>query len=684
MFVSSLFKYGYKHDSSENISCIPNNEERYISFSKKISVDTYTNKKGELKNLMYEIRFLDSFAFMASSIESLATNLKDKCNDIKELRKIFKNTSDYFIDDEQFKLMIRKGVYPYDYINNYDKLTYYTSYLPDIIEFNNKLNKSTCSIEDYEHAQNVYKKFQCTRFLDYHNIYLKSDVLLLSDIWDNFRKINYFNYELDTAYYYTCPGLSFDAMLKHTKIELELLTDLNMFKMVESGIRGGISQISHRHAKANNKYMSTYDETKEDSYIIYLDANNLYGYSMLQHMPIGKFEWNNEEWITDKILNLDDKGETGYLFDVNISYPVELHDKFNQYPPLPINMSIKKEYLNEWQQEDYHESKIKKLCCTLLPKNNYVVNYRYLKTALSLGCKLEKVNKVLQYKQSNFMASYIMKNTQLRTKAKNDFEKDYYKLMNNSVFGKTMENVRNRINFRLITTEKEAFNVKGTNLKRFTIFDENLVGLHMQRLEIKLCKPIYLGQNILDDAKDLMYKFHYNFMLEKVERQNIDLLFTDTDSLCYHIRKTDIFEIIKNNKDLFDLSDYPKEHELYDPTNKKVIGKFKNESIKQINEFVGLRAKLYSFTVAGETKCKNRCKGIKKSVVKNEIKTKDYIDTLYTHEPKHVEQNGIRSYGHELYSETQHKVALSCRDDKVYICNNNINTYSIGHHLITK
>ena len=173
-------------------------------------------------------------------------------------------------------------------------------------------------------------------------------------------------------------------------------------------------------------------------------------------------------------------------------------------------------------------------------------------------------------------------------------------------------------------------------------------------------------------------------MLEKVERQNIDLLFTDTDSLCYHIRKTDIFEIIKNNKDLFDLSDYPKEHELYDPTNKKVIGKFKNESIKQINEFVGLRAKLYSFTVDGETKCKNRCKGIKKSVVKNEIKTKDYIDTLYTHEPKHVEQNGIRSYGHELYSETQHKVALSCRDDKVYICNNNINTYSIGHHLITK
>ena len=135
----------------------------------------------------------------------------------------------------------------------------------------------------------------------------------------------------------------------------------------------------------------------------------------------------------------------------------------NQYPPCPENISIKKEYLNEWQKTDYNESKITKLCCTLLPKNNYVVNYRYLKLALSLGVKLEKVNRVLQYDQSDFMAKYIMKNTNLRMQSKNEFEKDYYKLLNNSVFGKTMENVRNRINFRLITTEDEAMRVK--NLK---------------------------------------------------------------------------------------------------------------------------------------------------------------------------------------------------------------------------
>jgi hypothetical protein len=155
-----------------------------------------------------------------------------------------------------------------------------------------------------------------------------------------------------------------------------------------------------------------------------------------------------------------------------------------------------------------------------------------------------------------------------------------------------------------------------------------------------------------------MAKFHYNFLLEHVDRKNINLLFTDTDSFCYHIKETDIFEIMKK-MDEFDISDYSKDHELYDSKNNKVIAKFKNESFKQITEFVGLRSKMYSFSVDGETKCKNRCKGIKSSVVKSEIKTEDYVDTLYTHEPKFIYQNGLRSYEHELYTETQYKKCLS-------------------------
>jgi hypothetical protein len=136
--------------------------------------------------------------------------------------------------------------------------------------------------------------------MDYHNLYLTTDVLLLSDIWENFRSVCYNVYKLDCEYYYTAPSLSYDAMLKHTKIEIELLTDLEMFEFVESGIRGGVSQISKRHAIANNKYMKTYDKSKEDSYIVYLDSNNLYGKSMTEYLPYKDFKWNNEKWTKKK------------------------------------------------------------------------------------------------------------------------------------------------------------------------------------------------------------------------------------------------------------------------------------------------------------------------------------------------------------------------------------------------
>ena len=186
--------------------------------------------------------------------------------------------------------------------------------------------------------------------------------------------------------------------------------------------------------------------------------------------------------------------------------------------------------------------------------------------------------------------------------------------MINSVYGKTMENVRNRISFRLISTEEEALRVK--NLKRFNIFNDNLVGVHIIKKQVKLDKRIYLGHNILDDSKVLMTDFHYNFMLKHIERKNIDLLFTDTDSLCYHIMNQDIFKVIKENKQFFDLSNYPKNHELYDRTNNKVIGKFKNESVKQIKEFVGLRSKLYSFIAENDEHKHNKCKGVKNMLLR--------------------------------------------------------------------
>lgn len=675
LFVKSLFKHGYKHSGrGENITCIPNNEERYISFSKSIKVDEY-EKDGEMKPIMFEIRFLDTIAFMATSIETLAENLNKDCKTIEDKRKVFKNVSKLFHDDRQFELMIKKGVYPYDYIDSYSRL--HETRLPQQKDFYSELYNSEISPEDYQHALHVWYTFDCKTLLDYHNLYLKIDVLLLADIWENFRAVCYNIYKLDCEYYYTAPSLSFDAMLKYTEINLELLTDLDMFEFVERGIRGGISQISKRHAVANNKYIAKYDTSKEDSYIVYLDANNLYGYAMCEYLPVKDFKWNEDTWNSEKISELDDKGEKGYLFSVDLHYPEELHDYFNNYVPCPKNIVIKKSYLNSWQQAEYKESRVSKLCTTFFDKKNYIINYRYLKLVLSLGVQLVKVNKVLEYTQSDFMKKYIMLNTEKRQQSKNDFEKDFYKLMNNSVYGKTMENVRNRINFRLISTEEQAMRVK--NLKRYTIFDGDLVGVHIQKMEVKLNKPIYLGQNILDDSKHLMYNFHYNFMLKNVERDNIDLLMTDTDSLCYHIKRQDIFEIMNNNRSIFDMSNYEKGSFLYDNTNNKVMGKFKNESVKSITEFVGLRAKLYSFTAENDKKKHNKCKGVKSCFVKTELTIDDYRNTLYNRTSKSIKQNNIRSYGHELFTERIEKIALSYNDDKVFFSDDNVHTFNHGH-----
>jgi len=181
-----------------------------------------------------------------------------------------------------------------------------------------------------------------------------------------------------------------------------------------------------------------------------------------------------------------------------------------------------------------------------------------------------------------------------------------------------------------------------------------------------------------------MSDFHYNTIIKNAGRENVNLLFTDTDSLCYHFKGFDIFDFMKNNKQHFDLSDYPKDHALYCPDNKTVIGKFKNEtSEKQIIEFIGLRPKLYSLKT-DDGKEKKTCKGVKKYVVKNKINIDDYRNTLYTHENKEITQNGIRSYGHEIYTESVNKVALSCYDDKIFINDDNISCYSFGHKLISK
>ena len=276
-------------------------------------------------------------------------------------------------------------------------------------------------------------------------------------------------------------------------------------------------------------------------------------------------------------------------------------------------------------------------------------------------------------------------NTNLRAKANNDFEKDFFKLMNNSVFGKTMENIRNRQDIKLISDRDMARKYTAEpNFQHVNIFCENLIAIHMKKTSLTFNKPIYLRLCILDLSKTIMYEFHYNYIKPKYGSK-ANLLYTDTDSLMYEIETEDFYKDISGDvKDRFDTSNFKPNHPSGIPTgcNKKVLGMFKDEVAGGcIEEFVGLRAKLYSYKMY-EGEVSKKCKGVKKSVVEKSITHEDYKTCLFTSKEQLRKMNVIRSYKHEVYTETVNKIALSSDDDKRYILEGVINTLAWGHHKI--
>ncbi|XP_065682280.1 uncharacterized protein LOC136095509 [Hydra vulgaris] len=521
--------------SKEKINCIPINEEKYISFSKEIKVDEFTksykfkgsNKKSEKKvEVKLYLLFLDSYRFMASSLDSLIKN------SIKENYKELEN--------KKLNLLLRKVVYPYEWVDSIDKLN--ETQLPPKESFYSRLNDEGISDEDYLHAQNVWKEFNCETFKDYHNLY----------------------------------------------------------NVADEGIRGGISMVSNRIGTANNKYIENYDESKESTYIQYLDANNLYGWAM----------------------------------KVDLEYPEHLHDVHNDYPLAPERLKI---------------DKVDKLVPNLNHKKNYVIHYENLYLYERLGMKLTKVHRGIKFEESAWLSKYINLNTDLRTKATNDFEKDFFKLMNNSVFGKTIENIEKRVDVRLVSKRKKL-----------------------------------LSMSIL--SKTLVYEFHYDYIKNKYE-DRAKLLYTDTDSLIYEIKTEDFYADIANDiESKFDTSEFNKDHPAVQNgfkvgVNKKVLGMFKDESAgKQIAEFIGLRSKLYSYKIDKEDK--KRCKGVKRNVVKNYITHEDYKDCLMNRKEQMRKMNVIRSHLHDVYTEEINKIALSAEDDKRVIQEDGIHTLAYGHYKL--
>ncbi|CAB0034477.1 unnamed protein product [Trichogramma brassicae] len=427
---------------------LPQTKERYISFVKFM----------EDKRLSF--RFIDSFKFMASSLNNLASYLKQQPTLRKFLAWIMMMRKSNF-SRKKGGVSIRVHLIAREAPRQ--------TALPPPEQFYSSLTDSDISNKDYEHAREVWGSFEISNLGEYSDLYLKTDVLLLVEVFENFRKTCHEAYELDPAHYYTLPGYSWDAMLLYTQVELELLTDVDMLLFVEKGIRGGVSQCCSRFAEANNRYMGEdYNPEKEDVYLMYYDVNNLYGWAMAQYLPYGGFKWDDAK----DYLTLPEDSEYGYILEVDLEYPESLHDSHKDLPLCPEHACPP-------------GSKQRKLLTTLKDKHKYVIHYRSLQQAIRLGVQVTKVHRALKFKQGPWLKSYIDLNTEKRKNSNNDFEKQQYKLCNNAIFGKTMENVRKRIDVKLVSSWDGRYRAEAQiskpNFHSRAIFDENLVAIQLSK-----------------------------------------------------------------------------------------------------------------------------------------------------------------------------------------------------------
>ena len=265
----------------------------------------------------------------------------------------------------------------------------------------------------------------CRCLRDYHNTYLQTDVLLLADVFENFRSTCSKLYGLDPARYCTASGIGWDAALKMTGVELELLHDPDMHLFVEKP-HGGISMISHRYAKANNPHLPEYNSDLPNSYIMYWDANSLYSWAMAQHLPTANFRWlSSEEIEALDITAVADDSDRGYILEVDLDYPSDLHELHNDYPLAPERITVSPDMYSPYQQQHFPAEVSEKLSPNLQSKTNYRVHYRNLKLYLELGMQVTKIRRALAFDQSPWLKPYIDFNIQERSVCTTDFEKAF-------------------------------------------------------------------------------------------------------------------------------------------------------------------------------------------------------------------------------------------------------------------
>ena len=572
VFLHNGSKYDFKllirelcQNSENQLKIIPRTSETFacISFQNFQFIDTYAHLPNSLSNLTDILR---------SGQES-----KDK---------LFKHTRQLYPEESTFLKLLKKGFFPYEYLTGIDVLN--ECKLPEREHFYSSLTKKTITPEQYQHAQSMFTLLKCSNLGEYLEAYLKLDVTLLADVFENFRAINHKLYGLDVAKYLSLPSFSFDAMLLQTKVKLELITDLEQYEFIQKAIRGGISGQYTRYAKANYTTLPDYNETELLTYLHMFDCNSLYAYCLSKKLPVGKFRWLEKNEISNfDIENTGSNTNLGYILEVDLVYPENLHVKHSDFPLAPIKKKIKYDELSPYNQNIQRSSDMKnlfsnaeKLVQTLEDKKNYVIHFELLKLYLKLGLKLTKIHRVLRFEQRAFMKSFIEFNIDRRKAANTEFESNNLKMANNALYGKTIENVFKRRKVRLVNSSEKLlkFSNKPT-FQRVELLDPKIAAVELKNHTVKLDKPIFIGFTVLELAKKVMYQFLYLFLPKNFGMwYTVHPLYSDTDSFLLKIVAKDESvhtpnDIYRVNSKYFDFSNFPATHPLYHTKNskKKVI-----------------------------------------------------------------------------------------------------------------
>ena len=470
---------------------------------------------------------------------------------------------------------------------------------------------------------------------------------------------------INPLYCVSLPGYTWECGLKYTGINLQTLQDRDLILILENIIRGGISSVmGDRCVKS--------DENKK---ILYMDATNFCGHSMIQFLPYDEIEiWHGDpdkywNWL-DEILNTPDDADIGYFLEVDLKYTDDIKEKTKNFPFCPENKIIHRdkyndnEYMKKIKPKNYAKSM--KVICDWTDKKNYLIHYRMLKFYVRHGMVVDKIHELFSFKQSKWLEKYIIFNTEKQNKAKNDFEKDFYKLLNNAFYGKTMENVRNRLGLKLFKKDEYKKIIKYQSKLTFNGIHksyENCDSYVFRKNEVLMDKPIYLGFGVLELSKLHMYETYYDKLQPYFGEKNLYLHYMNTDSFILSVNTKDIIKDLKNLEDIFNFSNLDENHELFSNKNKKVIGKFKIETPKNfwIDEFICLRSKMYAFKCGNDSK--NKLKGISKSQ-SNLIKFEEYYICLFGGEyQKECDNYIIRSISHEMVLQEVKKSTLSQFDD---------------------